>query len=63
MNGPLTEKDGKVSAIPATSNMNTAAKGEKIFCIHEVVYPLKILKVCPQNAEFVNFDGYIDNLA
>ena len=27
--GPLTEKDGKVSAIPATPNRETAAKGEK----------------------------------
>ena len=28
-NGPLTEKDGKVSARHVTSNRETAAKGEK----------------------------------
>ena len=28
-NGPQTEKDGKVSARPATPNRETAAKGEK----------------------------------
>ena len=29
-NGPLTEKDGKVSARPASLNRETAAKGEKV---------------------------------
>ncbi len=29
-NGPLTEKDGKVSTRPATPNRETAAKGEKV---------------------------------
>ena len=29
-NGPLTEKDGKDSARPATPTRETAAKGEKV---------------------------------
>ena len=36
-NGPLTEKDGKVSERPATPSRETAAKGEKVV-IKNVIY-------------------------
>ena len=39
MSGPLTEKDGKVSARPATPNRETAAKGEKVWvpCYRDII--------------------------
>ena len=58
--GPPTEKNGKVSARPATPNRETAAKGEKSVGLRRPRFPTTMLSLSWINLPNISISGRIN---